>query len=65
MNKNTGESIFTIVLLFCIAIASAATGSMIGSRIMERHWQNECIERNFAIYHPKTKAFTWKEDLEK
>jgi hypothetical protein len=46
------------VLSLLIAIFSLVFGIFVGLGIMER----AAIENNVAFYHPKTGAFTWKEN---
>lgn len=58
MDVVTGAFLIFAFLIFCMMSYVA------GRDAEERCRQREAIKRGFAFYHPRTRAFTWKDAKE-
>lgn len=57
---NNDDGCFAILGALVVAFLA---GSTFGGCIADIPYKNEALKRGYAVYHPETGQFTWKEDL--
>lgn len=51
---------FILVFMLCVVFCG---GCLTGGCISNAPYKEQALKRGYAVYHPVTGEFTWKEDL--
>lgn len=54
-----------VCLVLLSSVLFAFVGFAIGDDLSHKHWQAECVKRDFAEYNQKTGEWQWKAESEK